>query len=90
MQLFISAPADQVGDKKKYGMQSLSEVKYKVDRIVEGQGNHYLQGGTDRTSLREELMYIPGVTRYHYNREYIRYKYQYDTRWVNGPEIHKN
>ena len=47
---------------KKDILQTLHKITYKANRILVGQGNHYLQGGTDRTFCREKLMYIPEDT----------------------------
>ena len=59
---YLYQPGEQHGDQKRRATDFIwSKNTYRLDRIVQDQGNrvlYYLQDGPDRAFAHEELMYI--------------------------------
>ena len=59
---YLYQPGEQHGDQKRRVTDFIwSKNTYRLDRIVQDPGNrvlYYLQGGTDRAFVREELMHV--------------------------------
>ena len=63
---YFYQPGEQHGDQKRRATDFVwSKNTYRLDRIVQEPGNrilYYLQGGPERTFVREELMQVPETT----------------------------
>ena len=59
---YLYQPGEQHGDQKRQATDFISSRNtYRLDRIVQEPGNHflyYLQDGSDRAFVREEMMHI--------------------------------